>query len=67
MDISTVRNAYLSARVEVNGVIGKVMEDFFMPDELIKLAMMNATMPPEARALLDAETQGKIKEVLNGK
>lgn len=67
MDISKVRDAFISARTMVQRCQADVMEEFYMPDKITQLGLMVADMPPEVRALLDEQTLKVIEEVLHGK
>lgn len=64
MDIADLRDAYIGARAAMKEIFAEAYREFMYPDELLKLRLMDQTMPPEVRQALDPETQAQLDRIL---
>ena len=64
-DIAVVRDALMEAEIDVGEILAEVEAEWTAPDDMLRLAMVVASMPEDAWGLVDEETKAGISEVLN--
>lgn len=66
MNIADLRDAYMGARAEIEGVVEEVMEEVTRPDKLLEIAIRSSLMSADEWNSMPPEVRAQIEEVLNG-